>query len=108
VIENNNNWKDFSLPIDKYSNDYLEAFNPNPLTEDCGYPWIQAVIRANGDVCSCCQRRHIMGNLNENTFDEIWNGEKYQSLRAQKSFKHCLGIKCNMVCFSIWPYQITR
>jgi MoaA/NifB/PqqE/SkfB family radical SAM enzyme len=108
LIENNNNWKDFSLPIDKFSNDYLEAFNPNPLTEDCGYPWIQAIIRANGDVCSCCQGRHIMGNLYKNSFDEIWNGEKYQELRSQTNFKKCLGQKCNMVCYSIWPYQILR
>jgi MoaA/NifB/PqqE/SkfB family radical SAM enzyme len=108
VIENNHNWYDFSLPIDKYINEYLEAYNPNPITEDCGYPWIQAIIRANGDVCSCCQGRHIMGNLYKNTFDEIWNGEKYQALRSQTNFKNCLGQKCNMVCYSIWPYQISR
>jgi len=107
-IEDNNNWNNFSLPIDKFSNDYLEAYNPNPLTEDCGYPWIQTIVRANGDVCSCCQRRYIMGNLYKNSFEEIWNGKKYQELRAQTNFKYCLGLKCNMVCYSIWPYQISR
>lgn len=105
IVENNNNWRDFELPIDKYSNEYLEAFNPNPTTEDCGYPWIQTIFRANGDVCSCCQGRHIMGNLYKNSFDEIWNGEKYQALRAQTNFKHCFGRICNMMYFSVWPYQ---
>jgi hypothetical protein len=108
IIQNNNNWNDFILPIDKYSNEYLEGFNPNPETSDCGYPWIQTIIRANGDVCSCCQGRHVMGNLYKNSFDEIWNGDKYQSLRAQKNFRHCLGTGCNMINFSIWSNQIVR
>lgn len=105
VIEDNNNWKDFPLPIDKYSNEYVEAYNTNPITKDCGYPWIQTVIRANGDVLSCCQRKHYMGNLNENSFDEIWNGDKYQTIRAQSNFQYCFGTKCNMLCYSVWPYQ---
>ncbi|MCL5018715.1 MAG: radical SAM protein [Candidatus Pacearchaeota archaeon] len=108
IIEENNNWNDFQLPIDKYVPKYLEAFNPNPLTNDCGYPWIQAIIRANGDICSCCQGRHIMGNLYKNTFEEIWNGKRYQELRAQKNFRYCLGRKCNMLCYSIWASQIKR
>lgn len=105
IIEENNNWKDFRLPIDQFANEYLEAFNPNPETNDCGYPWIQAIFRANGDVCSCCQGRHVMGNLYKNSFEEIWNGEKYQELRAQSTFKNCLGRKCNMMHYSIWPRE---
>lgn len=108
IIEDNNNWKDFSLPIDKHFNEYLEAFNPNPLTKDCGYPWIQTVIRANGDVCSCCQMIKIMGNLYKNSFDEIWNGEKYRALRSQSDFRYCLEKKCNMICYSHLPLTITR
>jgi len=111
IIEENNNWNDFSLPIDKYISktaESAEAFNPNPLTNDCGYPWIQTIIRANGDVCSCCQGRHVMGNLYNNSFDEIWNGKKYQTLRNQKNFRYCLGEKCNIVCYSIWRHQISR
>jgi len=108
LIEDNNNWKEFELPIDNFINDYLEGFNPNPVTDDCGYPWAQTIFRANGDVCSCCQRKHILGNMYENTFEEIWNGQKYQALRAQKKFKNCLGIKCNMAYYSALPYQISR
>ncbi|OGJ13161.1 hypothetical protein A3K82_02025 [Candidatus Pacearchaeota archaeon RBG_19FT_COMBO_34_9] len=108
IIKNNNNWKDFKLPIDKYSSKYVEDFNPNPFTNDCAYSWLQAIIRANGDVCSCCQGRHVMGNLFESSFDKVWNGKKYQKMRAQDNFRYCMGEKCNMVCFSIWANQVWR
>lgn len=108
IIKDNNNWEDFKLPIDKYSSKYAESFNPNPITKDCAYPWMQTIIRANGDVCSCCQRRFVLGNLFKNSFDEIWNGESYQKLRGQNDFKKCMGIGCNMINYSIWPHQVSR
>jgi MoaA/NifB/PqqE/SkfB family radical SAM enzyme len=108
VIKENNNWKDFKLPIDEYSPKYVEDFNPNPLTNDCAYPWIETIIRANGDVVSCCQRKHVMGNLFEKTFRDIWNGEEYKKMREQENFRYCMGGKCNMVCYSIWSHQVWR
>jgi len=97
IIENNDNWKNFSLPIDKFKYESIEKYNYNPITMVCGYPWMQTIIRANGDVVSCCHGRHVMGNLYENSFDEIWNGKRYQTLRLQKDFNKCMGKGCNMV-----------
>ena len=40
----------------------------------------------NGDVVPCCYDHHgseIMGNVMENTMDEIWNGERYQAFRKK-------------------------
>lgn len=108
VIKENNNWGDFKLPIDKYSPKYAEAFNPNPLVKDCAYAWMQTIIRANGDICSCCQRRHVLGNLFKNSFEEIWNGKLYQKLRGQENFRFCLGVDCGMINYSIWPHQVSR
>lgn len=108
IIENNNNWNDFNLPIDKYTNVYCESFNPNPFTKECGYPWIQTIIRANGDVLTCCQGRHLMGNLYKNSFDEIWNGTKYQTIRSQADFARCLGVGCNMINYSVWAHQMSK
>lgn len=108
IIRENNNWGDFNLPIDKYSPKYNEFFNPNPLTKDCAYPWMQTIIRANGDVCSCCQRRHLLGNLFKNSFEEIWNGIPYQKIRGQDTFRFCSGEDCGMINYSIWPHQISR
>jgi len=47
----------------------------------CPLPWINAEIHSNGNVYTCCANGIILGNVNENCFDEIWNGEKAVSLR---------------------------
>lgn len=53
----------------------------------CGRPFSpDAVVRANGAVHPCCQvlGRDVeatLGNVNDNTFEEIWNGEAYEALR---------------------------
>jgi len=53
----------------------------------CGRPFSpDAVVRANGAVHPCCQvlGRDVeatLGNVHDNTFEEIWNGESYEALR---------------------------
>jgi radical SAM protein with 4Fe4S-binding SPASM domain len=50
----------------------------------CPYPWLEVVIASNGDVVTCCrdlEHKYVLGNLNTQEFDEIWNGEKYVELR---------------------------
>ncbi len=49
----------------------------------CPAPWNSLDIIASGDVAPC----HIfydlvMGNIYENSFEEIWNGERYGKFRA--------------------------
>jgi hypothetical protein len=39
---------------------------------------------ADGNVVPCTQISNnelVMGNINENTLEEIWNGKKYKDLR---------------------------
>ena len=47
----------------------------------CSIPWRAAVILGNGDVQACCVPGTLMGNLQEQTMEEIWNGPRYQALR---------------------------
>ena len=50
----------------------------------CLRMWTTPVITTDGDVLPCCYDKngsHIMGNLNDSTFREIWNGMKYRSFR---------------------------
>ena len=50
----------------------------------CLRMWTSAVITADGDVVPCCfdkNGQHVMGNLGDMTFSEIWRGEKYISFR---------------------------
>ncbi len=51
----------------------------------CPFPWSDADMRPNGDVYFCCTNSTVLGNINENSFDEIWNGEIAQDIR--ESFK---------------------
>jgi MoaA/NifB/PqqE/SkfB family radical SAM enzyme len=48
----------------------------------CTVPWTSAVLLGNGDVAACCVPGTVMGNLNENTMEEIWNGPRYRELRT--------------------------
>lgn len=50
----------------------------------CMRMWTTAVITTDGDVVPCCYDKnavHAMGNLNNNTFRDIWHGDKYVSFR---------------------------
>jgi radical SAM protein with 4Fe4S-binding SPASM domain len=50
----------------------------------CLRMWTTAVVTVDGDVVPCCFDKfagHSMGNINDHTFSEIWNGEKYRSFR---------------------------
>jgi radical SAM protein with 4Fe4S-binding SPASM domain len=54
----------------------------------CHIPWQQMVIDSTGYVAPCCYWSAIdntndaIGNINEQSLDEIWNGEGFQKLRA--------------------------
>jgi peptidoglycan/xylan/chitin deacetylase (PgdA/CDA1 family)/glycosyltransferase involved in cell wall biosynthesis/MoaA/NifB/PqqE/SkfB family radical SAM enzyme len=63
----------------------LRAVNPPPPapppTLRCRAPWSVFHLRADGSVRTCCTLRTSMGDLSRQTFEEIWNGEAYVSLR---------------------------
>lgn len=49
-------------------------------------------ILANGDVIFCCQDwKHsiVLGNISNNTIEEIWNSEKYNNLRNALYNRNC-------------------
>lgn len=50
----------------------------------CPYPWTHLRIASNGDIVACCrdlQHKTVLGNLNLQSVNEIWNGEPFQNLR---------------------------
>ncbi len=54
----------------------------NPL--DCQEMWETVYFLSNGDVTFCCYDHDDtaqLGNINNQTLEEIWNGEAYQRLR---------------------------
>ena len=63
---------------------------PGPRTNGdadpyCTAPWTSAFIRFDGRVRPCCfsEAESSLGDLREQTFEEIWNGEGYRNLRRQ-------------------------
>jgi len=70
--------------------------------EYCEYPWTSLTVMADGNVVPCTQGydcEMVMGNVNEQSLDEIWNGEKYKRFRRS----HILGdfpkeFKCASRC----------
>lgn len=50
----------------------------------CEFPWTSLTVMADGSVVPCTQdfdAEMCMGNVNEQSLEEIWNGEKYREFR---------------------------
>ena len=50
----------------------------------CEYPWTSTTVMAEGNVVPCTQISNneiILGNVNDNSLEDIWNGENYENLR---------------------------
>ncbi len=59
-----------------------------PENTYCYMPWYSAAVRGNGDVFACCMLMiepdaRPLGNVNEHTFENIWNGPGYETIRRE-------------------------
>jgi len=58
----------------------------NPITF-CKRPWMETFVNWNGDVfpCGCVvtEKKYSYGNVFEQDFQDIWNGEKYVAARKE-------------------------
>lgn len=52
-----------------------------PGHRPCLVPWNDAVILGNGDVQVCCLPKTKIGNLHEETLEQIWAGQRYAAFR---------------------------
>ena len=55
--------------------------NINPPTF-CMHPFTGLATREDGAICACC-RSHPVGNIQENTLEEIWNNDTMKRIRKQ-------------------------
>lgn len=50
----------------------------------CKHPWTHfEVNNPNGDVTMCCNNDTVMGNVNDDSIADIWNGEKFVKIRGR-------------------------
>lgn len=52
----------------------------------CYYPWNELSVLYDGRVVPCCrdyEGKAVVGHLNENTIEEIWNGKRLKEFRAK-------------------------
>lgn len=56
------------------------------LRNRCWRMWTQPVITSNGDVVPCCfdkDAKYKMGNLNKDSFKQIWGSDSYKNFRKK-------------------------
>ncbi|HEX3530265.1 MAG TPA: radical SAM protein [Thermoanaerobaculia bacterium] len=51
----------------------------------CSEPWMTINVNASGEVRPCCFNDDILGNLHEQTMEEIWNGPGFTGLRGEQA-----------------------
>ena len=92
-----------------YENDKDLKSKSHYSKQYCEYPWLSLSIMADGNVVPCTQISNheiVLGNVKENTLEEIWNGKKYQELRKMHiTGKFSKGHKCNEKCDMKKLYQ---
>jgi radical SAM protein with 4Fe4S-binding SPASM domain len=63
---------------------YLLPIAVSDGREHCLFPWHYAIIGPYGEVQPCgWWYKEPMGNIHEQSFEDIWNGERFQTLRAE-------------------------
>jgi len=63
--------------------------------QKCHMPWTHANFMVNGDVSACCINSNVLGNLNTEDFEQIWNGKPYKTLRKTINTNNPPSLCCN-------------
>jgi radical SAM protein with 4Fe4S-binding SPASM domain len=84
----------------RYRRNKNGAFLPkNSFNNNCLRLWMNPVITWDGKVVPCCfdkDAKHVMGDLNERSFREIWYGEKFKAFRSSVlNRRRTIEICCN-------------
>ncbi|UXI70678.1 radical SAM protein [Tahibacter amnicola] len=54
-----------------------------PSVSHCTFPWKWLVVTEKGDVMPCCFTNEPIGNLRDQSVDEVWNGKAMKTLRRR-------------------------
>ncbi len=69
----------------KHPNFEIQHEGPQKVKPTCSWPFTSAFITGDGYVTPCCRRPNPdvinFGNINDTSFEKIWNSEKYVAFR---------------------------
>jgi radical SAM protein with 4Fe4S-binding SPASM domain len=94
---------DWNGEVEKINSLVDSTDKKRPCRVKCRSPWIRMSIAWDGDVLPCCydyDKKYVLGNVNDNSLLEIWNGERMQQLRREfisGNVKNPLCRKCSML-----------
>lgn len=60
----------------------------------CGFLWNNLVVNVDGGISPCCHvfyKSTDFGNLEENSFDNIWNNDLFRTARTMQRNRHSTG-----------------
>jgi radical SAM protein with 4Fe4S-binding SPASM domain len=89
-------WLPLNEQFRRYRKENGEFVIKNSLPDRCARLWFNPVITWDGKVIPCCfdkDAEYVMGDLNNDSFREIWNGPKYRIFRKRiLSGRHMIDI----------------
>jgi radical SAM protein with 4Fe4S-binding SPASM domain len=66
--------------------DTVPSAVPKTHCGSCTIPWYSTYIDAKGRVYPCCyltETDHVMGNIHDRPFEQVWRGERYRDFRRR-------------------------
>ena len=92
-----------------YENDKKLKSKSHYSDQYCEYPWLSLTVMADGNVVPCTQISNnelVLGNVNNNTLEEIWNSKEYEEFRKMHvTGNFPKGHKCKDKCDMKKLYQ---
>jgi len=68
------------------------------LDSHCVHPWAYVLINAVGKVTCCTQNRTRLGNIHEDSLEDMWNSEAAQSVRKLIGENNYMAAGCAPEC----------
>jgi MoaA/NifB/PqqE/SkfB family radical SAM enzyme len=83
-----------------FGEDEVAESAPVETIKNCTHPWDNLVVASNGEARTCCYSQPV-GNMNDASFAEIWNGQAMRDLRRDMKQDRvnpiCRGAACKYV-----------